>query len=95
MASAPVPIKKHGRLAWSLFTLGLHTLRKLLTPQASLNNRGPRPILVPKHTHQILRFWLSDRESGTMVIAHHLLEMRLTMLHLIASELLASRKRPG
>jgi len=25
----PVPIKKHGRRAWSLFALGLHTLRKI------------------------------------------------------------------
>jgi len=26
----PIPIKKHGRRAWSLFALGLHTLRKIL-----------------------------------------------------------------
>jgi hypothetical protein len=25
----PIPIKKHGRRAWSLFALGLHTLRKI------------------------------------------------------------------
>ena len=25
----PIPIKKHGRKAWSLFALGLHTLRKI------------------------------------------------------------------
>ena len=25
----PVPIKKHGRRAWSLFALGLHSLRKI------------------------------------------------------------------
>jgi len=25
----PIPIKKHGRKAWSLFALGLHGLRKI------------------------------------------------------------------
>jgi hypothetical protein len=25
----PIPVKKHGRRAWSLFALGLHTLRKI------------------------------------------------------------------
>ena len=27
----PIPLKKHGRKAWSLFALGLHTLRKIFT----------------------------------------------------------------
>ena len=25
----PIPVKKHGRRAWSLFALGLHSLRKI------------------------------------------------------------------
>jgi hypothetical protein len=31
----PIPIKKHGRKAWSLFALGLHTLRKIFAGRQS------------------------------------------------------------
>src|SRR5208282_5713723 len=30
----PIPVKKHGRPAWSLFALGLHTLRKIFVAAA-------------------------------------------------------------
>jgi hypothetical protein len=37
----PIPIKKHGRRAWSLFALGIGVLRKITIREARSNNRIP------------------------------------------------------
>jgi hypothetical protein len=53
----PIPVKKHGRRAWSLFALGLYTLRKIFLAAVPLNSSLPRPIAFPKTTFQIPSFF--------------------------------------
>src|SRR5471030_2437903 len=53
----PIPVKKHGRRAWSLFALGLHTLRKIFvaaSPDQIIAFLGQ--LLSPKLPIKSLRF---------------------------------------
>ena len=56
-ACSPFPSKKHGRRAWSLFALGLHTLRKIFVaanPDQIIAFLGQ--LLSPKLSIKSLRF---------------------------------------
>jgi hypothetical protein len=53
----PIPVKKHGRRAWSLFALGLNTLRKIFvaaTPDQIIAFLGQ--LLSPQLPIKSLRF---------------------------------------
>jgi len=63
----PIPVKKHGRRAWSLFALGLHTLRKIFAAASPAQVIAfLDQLLSPKLPIKLLLSWRSDSESNTM-----------------------------
>jgi len=53
----PIPVKKHGRRAWSLFALGLYTLRKIFAAASPAQIIAFLDQLFPKTTLQIPAFF--------------------------------------